>query len=77
MEKALKEKFRIPEFQQALRETRDIIGEATQNKTWGIGTTLGKADCFDSKSWKGNNLMGKLLMKVKTSMARTQAGNAS
>lgn len=41
------------------------IGEASTNRFWGIGMTLYSPDCLDTDKWKGKNVLGVCLMKVR------------
>ena len=68
MTQALEVKFAIPQFKLALQSTKDIIGEATTNKYWGIGLTRGHSDAFLRDKWKGGNHLGELLMDLKSQL---------
>ena len=35
------------------------------DKKWGIGIDIGDADRFDPSSWKGSNLLGRILMEIR------------
>lgn len=41
------------------------LGEASTNKTWGIGLTLAVRERLNSQRWTGENLQGKTLMEVR------------
>lgn len=43
-----------------------LLGEASRDKTWGIGRTLEEEDVLDHSKWlKEGNLLGRTLMKVR------------
>lgn len=43
-----------------------ILGEASRDKTWGIGLTLDEKDVLDNSKWqKQGNLLGRTLMKIR------------
>ena len=70
MEPGLREKFaQNPKLQQKLSESRGkVIGEATRKESaWGIGFNLNHRDVLDSSKWTGFNLLGKMLVKLRTS----------
>lgn len=66
MEKALIVKFKIPQFNNALRKTESIIGEGTRHPIWGIGHSINHKGAFNTANWTGRNIMGKLLTKIKS-----------
>ena len=68
MTQALEVKFAIPQFKLALQSTKDIIGEATTNKYWGIGLTRGHSDAFLRDKWRRGNHLGELLMDLKSQL---------
>lgn len=41
------------------------LGEASRNKTWGIGLTLTDNGRLDTRNWTGENLLGTTLMEVR------------
>lgn len=45
------------------------LGEASKNKTWGIGMSLSDKDRLNVHQWKGGNLLGKTLMEVRQILA--------
>ena len=49
---------------------RDIIGEATLNRTFGIGMRLHDPAALDCSKWTGDNLFGKILEEVQTEIQR-------
>lgn len=48
-----------------ISSTNRQLGEASPNKTWGIGLTLTDKNRLNTNFWMGNNLQGKTLMKVR------------
>lgn len=48
-----------------LSTERRILGEASRNKTWGIGLTLTDQGRLDPNNWTGENLLGTTLMEVR------------
>jgi ribA/ribD-fused uncharacterized protein len=71
MTKGLYEKFSQNEkLKQALLDTGDtIIAEASPtDKIWGIGLTADDPRATDMDAWPGQNLLGKVLMKVRGSL---------
>jgi len=73
MEKACRMKFRSdPVAREFLVNTEDcILAEAGPNTVWGTGLKLlddanGKKD-----SWKGQNLLGTILMKIRDELQQT------
>ena len=70
IEVGLKEKFTQNEHCRhfLLATGRDIIAEASLDKLYGIGKSLSSVDLFDKRAWKGKNLMGKMLMRVRESL---------
>jgi ribA/ribD-fused uncharacterized protein len=69
MEKAVRAKFVNPthSLMEKLLATGDaIIGEANpRDKYWGIGTSADTADANNPAKWKGQNQLGKILMKLR------------
>ena len=55
------------DLRQFLKETGDlIIVEASPwDNVWGCGTDLEDKDTYDPEKWKGENLLGKALMKAR------------
>lgn len=51
-----------------LSSTDRQIGEASTNKTWGIGLMLTDRNRLNTKLWRGNNLQGRTLMEVRESL---------
>lgn len=48
-----------------LSSEQRVLGEASRNKTWGIGLTLSDNGRLDPKNWSGENLLGTTLMEVR------------
>lgn len=62
------EKFRQnPELAKKLKETgEDIIAEcAVKDCIWGIGLSMKDNNRYDVRKWRGQNLLGKILMQVR------------
>ena len=55
-----------PDMKEYLLEQRGkVIGEMTRDKSWGSGLNLYHRDATKHRDWPGQNLLGKLLMKVR------------
>lgn len=52
-----------------LSSERRTLGEASRNKTWGIGLTLTDKGRLDTRNWNGENLLGTTLMEVRDRLA--------
>ena len=68
MEKGVRTKFvQHPTLRKQLLETGDkLIGEANPRDTyWGIGTSMNLEKAKIPSKWRGKNMMGKLLMKLR------------
>ena len=66
--KGVLEKFRQnPELSARLEETgEDVIAECVvKDRIWGIGLSMKDEDRFCMDRWKGQNLLGKILMRVR------------
>ena len=48
------------------------ISEATVDKFWGNGIQLNNMNIFDQNQWKGDNVMGNLLMKIRSELTSIQ-----
>ena len=71
----LLEKFRQnSELQEKLLATgKSLLAEcAVQDKIWGIGLSMKDEKRFDLKEWKGQNLLGFAIMKVRDSLCRSK-----
>ena len=43
-----------------------LLAEASsKDLKWGIGISIADNSCYDTKSWRGKNLLGKILMEVR------------
>ena len=77
MEKAVRAKFVNPEhgLMEKLLATGDVIlGEANpRDKYWGIGTSADTADAKNPAKWKGQNQLGKILMKLRDEFKQARA----
>ena len=66
--KGVFEKFRQnPELRKRLERTgEEVIAEcAVKDRIWGIGLSMKDEDRFCVDRWKGQNLLGKILMDVR------------
>lgn len=66
--KGVFEKFRQnPELRKRLERTgEEVIAEcAVKDKIWGIGLSMKDEDRFCVERWKGQNVLGKILMDVR------------
>ena len=56
-----------PELRKRLERTgEEVIAEcAVKDKIWGIGLSMKDEDRFCVERWKGQNLLGKILMDVR------------
>jgi len=75
MVEGLFEKFdQIPKLKQALLDTGDtILAEASPyDLVWGIGYLATDAEAQDQSKWRGQNLLGKVLMKVRCMLVKQQ-----
>jgi ribA/ribD-fused uncharacterized protein len=77
MEKAVRAKFVEPKhgLLEKLLSTGDrVIGEASpRDSYWGIGTSVDTAIANDPKKWKGQNHLGKILMKLRDEFKEAKA----
>ncbi len=67
MYKAVKAKFgQNDNLKQSLVEIGDcLLGEASRDPYWGIGSTLNNPQSTITHMWTGNNELGTILMKVR------------
>ena len=71
MKTAVRAKFiQHPDLRTKLLDTNDrIIGEADpRDKYWGIGTSAGTSKAMKPEQWPGKNVLGKILMEVRSSL---------
>lgn len=71
--KGVYEKFcQNPELLKRLKDTGDdMIAEcAVKDRIWGIGLSMKDEDRFHPERWKGQNLLGKILMRVRDEVRR-------
>lgn len=80
MEAILIQKFKQnPNLLEYLVKTGDqILAEASYDKIWGCGILLPDPCLHDISKWKGANLLGQLMMKVRSELSNYQGseGNA-
>jgi len=59
-----------PDLRKKLLDTGNrIIGEADpRDKYWAIGTSAGTSKAMKPEQWPGKNVLGKILMEVRTSL---------
>lgn len=48
-----------------------LLGEASKNRTWGIGLTLSDRAKLNPRQWRGDNLQGNTLMEVRQHLLST------
>jgi len=67
---ALREKFhQSQELKTYLLSTGDkALGEASYDKFWGIGLSLNNPQLLSKNLWQGKNVMGELLMLVRSEL---------
>ena len=71
MFEAMLAKFRDnPELRTFLLQTKQttLVEASPMDKVWGIGLPLQNKDCFNPDSWKGKNLAGKVLERVRQTL---------
>lgn len=54
-----------------------LLGEASLNKTWGIGHTLSSRSKFFPRQWRGGNLQGSTLMEVRQQLLLSKTSPTS
>lgn len=61
-------------FAQFLLDTKQhILGEASKDPAWGVGMMLEDQQILDSSKWSDSgNLLGNLLMRLRTELQHTQ-----
>ena len=64
-----------PELKERLLSTGDaLLAECALNdRIWGIGLSMKDVDRLDPDKWRGLNLLGKTLMKVRNTLAQEEA----
>lgn len=72
MYEGLKAKFSIPNLKAVLLETgsKEIVEASPHDCIWGIGLRQDDTDRFDKSKWKGQNLLGQLLMKTRDFLSK-------
>ncbi|UGO47941.1 NADAR family protein [Bacillus phage vB_BanS_MrDarsey] len=67
----LLDKFSLPELKKHILSTGDkILVEASpSDKIWGIGLHENHRDATNPRKWRGLNLLGKVLMQVRTELS--------
>lgn len=50
-------------------QNKTLVEASPYDKIWGIGMSFSDPNVLDSKKWKGSNLLGKALMKVRENLA--------
>lgn len=62
--------YQNEEFADILLMTEDleIVEASPYDKIWGIGLDASHPDAIDKTKWKGENLLGKVLMEVRTQL---------
>ena len=76
--RGVSEKFRQnPELAEKLEKTGDeIIAEcAVKDRIWGIGLSMKDDDRLSIDKWRGQNLLGKNLMRVREDIRHQNKGN--
>uniref|UniRef100_A0AC35U8R3 DUF1768 domain-containing protein n=1 Tax=Rhabditophanes sp. KR3021 TaxID=114890 RepID=A0AC35U8R3_9BILA len=73
MKRGLKAKFsQNKDLEEILLSTKDafIVECAARDRLWGIGCGISNPDRLNRKAWKGQNLLGKVLMEVRSSLSK-------
>ena len=71
--RGLSEKFRQnPQLAEKMEKTgEEIIAEcAVKDRIWGIGLSMKDKTRFNIEKWRGKNLLGKILMQVRTDIRK-------
>ena len=63
-------KYQNPFYKQKLLATNDLILVETnpRDPVWGIALHASSPDIFDETKWKGQNLLGKVLMQIRAEL---------
>lgn len=74
---AVRAKFKVPRLRQALLDTGDrILAEASPvDAIWGIGLAEDHADAERVENWRGHNLLGQVLMQLRSELRAEDAKN--
>lgn len=76
--RGVSEKFRQnPELAEKLERTgKEIIAEcAVKDRIWGIGLSMEDENRLCIDKWRGKNLLGKILMRVREDIRHQNKGN--
>ena len=69
MKVAVKAKFKEGNLKQKLQNSgHSVLVEATRNYIWGTGVPFISGDVLNPQAFKGQNLMGTILMEVRNDM---------
>jgi ribA/ribD-fused uncharacterized protein len=70
---AVRAKFKQnPDLKTILLATNEnVLGEASRDKLWGIGRVLYDKHVLQQQGWNGENVMGKVLAKVRSELKNT------
>ena len=49
-----------------------LLGEASRDTVFGIGLSLNDKNVNDATVWNGNNMMGKILLEIHSTLTPTQ-----
>ena len=67
----LKKFQNVTEAKEALLKTGNrALGEATKESPWGVGKTLADPDVLDQSKWTDDNLIGRVLTKIRETLKR-------
>ena len=67
----LKKFQNVTEAKEALLKTGNrALGEATKESPWGVGKTLADPDVLDQSKWSDDNLIGRVLTKIRETLKR-------
>ena len=78
MLQAIQAKFASQNMQQKLLKTgKSVLVEATRNTVWGTGIHFTSNNILNPKSYTGQNLLGRVLMEVRSCMQNQQENSSS